>query len=217
MSRPKIARKSTWVDMTAFCDMAFLLLSFFILTAKTKAPEAVSVMVPNSVSSKAAEDKDQVLVTITKDGKVFLSLSEPERRAQILEELNTQKQLGLTAADYKLASSKEFFGAPLNTIKSFLNLPAEQMKGNLLPGIPCVDSTNNELVTWIAAASTIFSGEKMNLMVKGDNGVAYPIFKNVIDAFKKNDQMKFQIVTNQEPIPVGSALSQQRDKGIKQE
>jgi biopolymer transport protein ExbD len=203
--------------MTAFCDMAFLLLSFFILTAKTKAPEAVSVLVPNSVSSKAAEEKDQVLVTITKDGKVFLSLSEPERRKALIEEINTQKQLGLTAADFKAAGSKEFFGAPINTLKSFLALPSEQMKGNLLPGIPCMDTTNNELVVWIAAAVTIFSGEKMNLMVKGDNGVAYPIFKNVITAFKKNDQMKFQIVTNQEPIPVGSALARQRDKGIKQE
>lgn len=215
MSRPKIARKSTWVDMTAFCDMAFLLLSFFILTAKTKAPEAVSVLVPNSVSSKAAEDKDQVLVTITKDGKVFLSMSEPERRQEILEEMNTIKQLGLTPAEIKAAGTKEFFGAPLNSMKSFLNLSPEQMKGNLLPGIPCVDSTNNELVPWIAAAKTVFMGSKMNLMVKGDNGVAYPIFKNVIDAFKKNDEMKFQIVTNQEPIPAGSALALQREKGMK--
>ncbi|TAD81573.1 MAG: biopolymer transporter ExbD [Bacteroidetes bacterium] len=217
MSRPKIARKSTWVDMTAFCDMAFLLLSFFILTAKTKAPEAVSVLVPNSVSSKAAEDKDQVLVTITKDGKVFFSLSEEARRADLMEELNIQKQIGLTPADFALAKKKDFFGAPLNTIKSFLSLPPEQMKGDLLPGIPCVDSTNNELVTWVAAAVTIYRGEKMNLMVKGDNDVPYPIFKNVIDAFKKNDQLKFQVVTNQEPIPAGSALSKQRDKGIKQE
>ena len=30
MSRPKIARKSTSIDMTAMCDVAFLLLSFFI-------------------------------------------------------------------------------------------------------------------------------------------------------------------------------------------
>ncbi len=37
MARPKIARKSTAVDMTAMCDVAFLLLSFFILTTKSKA------------------------------------------------------------------------------------------------------------------------------------------------------------------------------------
>ncbi len=40
------------IDMTAMCDVAFLLLSFFILATKQKPPEAVTVVAPNSVSSK---------------------------------------------------------------------------------------------------------------------------------------------------------------------
>ena len=67
MSRAKIPRKSTHIDMTAMCDVAFLLLSFFILATKTKPPEAVAVMTPSSVSTKVAKD-EAILVTLTKEG-----------------------------------------------------------------------------------------------------------------------------------------------------
>ena len=71
MGRAKLPRKSTTIDMTAMCDVAFLLLSFFILTTKFKPAEAIAVTTPSSVSSKVAPNKDFVLVTIDKDGKVF--------------------------------------------------------------------------------------------------------------------------------------------------
>jgi biopolymer transport protein ExbD len=54
MPRAKIPRKSTNIDMTAMCDVAFLLLSFFILATKFKPPEALTVVTPSSVSSKIA-------------------------------------------------------------------------------------------------------------------------------------------------------------------
>ena len=73
MARPKIPRKSTSVDMTAMCDVAFLLLSFFILTTKFKPSEAVPVSTPTSVASKVAPEKDIVMISLNKDQKVFLS------------------------------------------------------------------------------------------------------------------------------------------------
>ena len=215
MGRAKIPRKSTWVDMTAFCDVAFLLLSFFILTTKFKPPEAISVAPPSSVSSKAAEVTDQVLFTISPEGKVFLSLSEENRRVDLVDDLNKRLNLQLTPAEVKKAAKAEFFASPAGTLKAFLNLPADQRKGDALPGIPCVDSTNNEVGEWLASAVSVFQGEKMNLMVKGDEQVPFPVFKLVIDAFKKNDQMKFQVITNQRPIPAGSPLANKVRSGEK--
>ena len=52
---------------------ALVLLSFFILTTKFKPSEAVTVETPHSVASKIAPEKDVVMVTLNKDGKVFLS------------------------------------------------------------------------------------------------------------------------------------------------
>jgi biopolymer transport protein ExbD len=80
------------------------------------------------------------------------------------------------------------------------------MKKLTLPGIPVKDSTDNELVDWVRAAVGAFQGSKMALLVKGDNAAKYPSFQGVIIAFKKNDQMKFQMVTNPVPAPAGSEL-----------
>lgn len=214
MGRPKIARKSTWVDMTAFCDVAFLLLAFFILTTKFKAPEALQVVTPSSVSSKEAETEDQCLITIGEDGRVFLSFSEEERRVEVIDDLNKRLGLTLTDAEVQAAGKAEFFASPLNTMKSFLSIPAEERRAGNLPGIPVKDTANNEMNEWIASVNNVFLGAKLNLMVKGDQKVQYPAFKGVIDAFKKNDQMKFKIITSQRSIPDGTPLAERARKEI---
>jgi len=71
-----------------------------------------------------------------------------------------------------------------------------------------LDSTNNQLIDWIHSATTAFfnGSKKMNLLVKGDDASKYPAFQGVIKAFKKNDQMKFQVVTNPVAVPSGTEL-----------
>lgn len=208
MSRPKIARKSTSVDMTAMCDVAFLLLSFFILTAKPKDSQTVNVETPSSVSSKVAPEKDVTLISITKDGKVYISLDNREVKGEVANQLNTNKGAGLSAADITAFKKAEFYGTPLSQLKSALTIPADKLKADALPGIPAQDTLHNEMVDWMRAivAAHASVGVKLNILLKGDNLVKYPTFKNVITAFKKNDQFKFQMITNAEGVPEGSNL-----------
>ena len=213
MSRAKIPRKSTHIDMTAMCDVAFLLLSFFILATKTKPPEAVPVMTPNSVSTKVAKD-EAILVTLTKDNKVFLLIGDKSHKNAILEDINTSKALGLSGEEMAKLKKLEFIGVPLGQLKSFLNL-ATPLTPAQMPGIPCVDSTNNELTDWIRSVTNAYKGESMdnlNLLVKGDNAAKYPAFKNIKESFKKNDIYKFKVVTNSEPPPPGSELANEAIK-----
>ncbi len=219
MARPKIARKSTVVDMTAMCDVAFLLLSFFILTTKFKPDEAISVTTPNSVSAKAAPEKDVTLVTITKDGKVFISMNNDAVKEELAKQLNQNKGAGLTPAEEKAFVKASFYGAPISQLKSFLNLPLDQRTDANLPGIPAKDTTNNEVVDWMRYIVTAHANtnEKLNLIVKGDNLAKYPQFKNVIAAFKKSDQFKFQMITNPEGVPIGTDLWKKYMKGDKVE
>jgi biopolymer transport protein ExbD len=208
MGRPKIARKSTAVDMTAMCDVAFLLLSFFILTTKFKPAEAITVMTPSSVSSKVAPEKDVTLVTITKDGKAFVSLDNEEVKGELANQLNVNSGAGLTPTDIAAFKTASFYGAPIGALKSFLQIPADQLKGDALPGIPILDTANNQMVDWMRniVAAHASTGTKLNLIVKGDNLAKYPQFKNVITAFKKADQFKFQMITNPESVPTGTDL-----------
>jgi biopolymer transport protein ExbD len=208
MGRPKIARKSTSVDMTAMCDVAFLLLSFFILTTKFKPAEAITVATPSSVSSKIAPEKDVTLVTITKDGKVFVSLDNEEVKGELANQFNANLGASLSASDIAAFRKASFYGSPVTQLKSFLQIPADKLKGDALPGIPAQDTANNQMVEWMRyiVAAHASTNTKLNLIVKGDNLAKYPQFKNVISAFKKNDQFKFQMITNPEGVPQGTDL-----------
>ena len=209
MPKVKIPRKSTAVDMTAMCDVAFLLLSFFILATKQKPPEVLSVQVPGSVSSKVAPDK-AILVTLTKDGRTFLMLGDDTKKADILANVNLTKGMGLSPAELQKWGKQTFIGQPLAQVKSGLAQNSE-LDPAKLPGIP-TDSTNNEMVDWIRSVSNVYAGGDMKalqemLLVKGDNDALYPRFKNIKEAFKKNEIFKFRIVTNGEAPPLGSELA----------
>ena len=206
MPKAKLPRKSTHIDMTAMCDVAFLLLSFFILTTKFKPSEALAVQTPSSVASKVAPQKDVTQITIDKDGKVFLSFSEDAPRKEIVEALNTSRNLGLSEAEITALATGPFIGVPIAQLKSLAAQPMENWPKMQVPGIPVLDTANNELVDWMRAVKTGFTGTKMNLLVKGDNASKYPSFKGVIDAFKKVDEMKFQMVTNPEGVEEGTEL-----------
>jgi biopolymer transport protein ExbD len=220
MPRAKIPRKSTNIDMTAMCDVAFLLLSFFILATKFKPAEALSVVTPSSVSSKIAPDKNVVLLTMDKDGKVYFSVSDANssEKKDIIDAINTSKSLGLTDAEKRNFSSNPtaYVGVPFAQLKSYLDVPVDQVKNVKQAGIPAQDSTNNELRDWVAAAVAAFQGEKMNILVKGDDAAKYPSFQGVIWALKKNDQLKFQLVVSPIAAPPGTELDKiQQQTGSK--
>lgn len=205
MARPKLPRKSTIVDMTAMCDVAFLLLSFFILTTKFKPAEAVPVETPNSVSSKTAPEKDVVMISIDKDGKVFIMMDNEDRKRTLLEKINENRKLGLSDAEIELGVKAPFFGTPIAQLKTAFQVPKDKYNGAAFPGIPAKDTSNNEMIDWMSAVTHAYMGEKnINLLLKGDMNSKYPTFKNVIAAFKKNDLLKFQMVTNPESVPEGS-------------
>ena len=205
MGRAKIKRGSTNIDMTAMCDVAFLLLSFFILTTKFKPAEAVDVSPPSSVSSKAAPQNDVFTVSIDKEGHVYADMTD-EMKGDVIQELATARNVSFSPDDIKYFKAATFIGAPISQLKQFIRLePAAYSNPVNRPGIP-VDSANNELQSWINAAINANKGKKLNFLIKGDDASKYVAFKGVIEAFKKNDVYKYQLVTNPEGVPEGTAL-----------
>lgn len=208
MPKVKLPRKSTIVDMTAMCDVAFLLLSFFILATKQKPPEVLTITPPNSISSKVAPE-DAIIITMTKDGRTFLMLGDDTKKADILANVNLTKGLGLSPAELTRWGKQQFYGMPLNQTKGLLAM-ATLPTPDKMPGIP-TDTTNNEMVDWMRSVTNTYAGgdqaklQEM-LLVKGDNDALYPSFKNIKQAFKKNEIYKFRIVTNGSPVPIGSEL-----------
>ncbi len=210
MARPKIPRKSTNVDMTAMCDVAFLLLSFFILTTKPKPSTAVPIDTPSSVVTKKAPEKDLVLISLNKDNKIFLSTgdskADKDSKQAIIESVNTNKNLGLTPTEIALLTKAPFIGVPLAQLKQQAKMSPDDMNATTLSGILVKDSTDNEMVDWLRGVKDAYAGRQVNILLKGDNVAKYPGFKYILAALKKNDLLKFQMITNPSAIPAGSVL-----------
>jgi hypothetical protein len=90
-------------------------------------------------------------------------------------------------------------------------MPPDQQKNLKQPGIP-VDSTGGELTYWIQAAKSAFAGTQLKYLIKGDNNSKYPVFKMVLEGFKKNDVYKYNLITAPEDAPVGTELYKERNK-----
>ena len=86
MPKIKVPRKNTHMDMTAMCDVAFLLLTFFILTAKFRPNELVQIKIPSSRATETVKD-DLVTISVDKDGNAFYTAASPRRKGEILTKM----------------------------------------------------------------------------------------------------------------------------------
>ena len=217
MPSVKIPRKSTDTDMTPFVDIAFLILSFFIMATKFKPAEPVKVETPNSVSSQILEENNALLITIDPEGKVFVNISAPNdksgaKQRQVIEGINTSRGLNLTEQQKQAFVRAPIIGVPFNSLGGFLNLPLADQEKFKAPGIPVLDSLNNEMVWWVAETKKAFAGGKLLYMIKGDNNSKYPVFKGVINALRRNEEFKYNLITSREEAPEGTALYKERSK-----
>ncbi|HEY0042619.1 MAG TPA: biopolymer transporter ExbD [Flavisolibacter sp.] len=196
--------------MTPFVDIAFLILSFFILATKFKPPEKVTVTTPKSVSADKLKEQDGLIVSFDSTGKVFLTVTilkdaNRDMFSEVISSVNAAKSLGLTETEKQAFVNQPMIGVPFANLKAYLG-------GQKVPetGIP-VDSTNNELAQWVASANDIFRSHpdrnlQPNYLIKGDNNASYPSFKGVIDAFRVNEVFRFQLVTDPRGVPPGTQL-----------
>lgn len=208
MPKVKMARKSTLIDMTAMCDVAFLLLTFFMLATKFKPDEPVTVVTPSSINTQLLPDSDVILLTVGKDGKVFFSMDGQPKRQKLIEDLNSQFKLGLDPAQMKNFIIGASVGTDLKSLKSYLSMkPEERKAAGLEKGIP-TDSAENELETWINYARTAQGGsQRLKYCIKADNETPYPKIKDIMATFKKLKIQKLNLVTNLEEAPPGTAAA----------
>lgn len=214
MPSVKIPKKSTFVDMTPFVDVAFLILTFFIMATKFKPEEPVEVKTPNSVSTKDITEDDALQVTFDSAGRVFFAINPKSGNAErlaVIKNLNTTRNLGLTDVEISNFLQTSAIGVPFSGLKQLLSLPVDQQGSLKQPGIP-IDTVGGELYWWIRDAVSAFSGKTLKYYIKGDNNAKYPTFKNVLTAFKKNEILKFQMITMLEDVPTGTELSAIRSR-----
>ncbi|MCJ0741915.1 ExbD/TolR family protein [Pedobacter montanisoli] len=201
MPRVKVPRKSTAVDMTAMCDVAFLLLTFFILTATARQPDPLEITTPSSTVQFKVPDKDIAIVSIGK-GKVFLEIVGQDVKKLTLQKMGSLYNVPFTEEEAKRFSVVSSFGVPFGNLKKFLAMNGqEREKSGIQAGIPNDSTVNNELFEWIKQArfaTAELHGVDMRISIKGNANEEYPAIRKVVDLLQKQKINKFSLITSAE-------------------
>ena len=197
MAKLKMSKKSTKVDMTAMCDMAFLLLSFFIMTATAKVPEALPVETPASTVQTKLPDENLGTLSIAK-GKVFYGVTGRDIRSETLKRMGDKYKVPFSEADLTKFALIDGFGVDIRQMKQLIDMKNEdRMKEGTQPGIP-YDSINNQLADWIQISRNVTKDlhtKDLDIAIKGDAKEEYPTVKKVLDILQKQSKNNFFLVT----------------------
>lgn len=198
MAKIKMSKKAASIDMTAMCDVAFLLLTFFILTATAKVPEALPVDTPQSTNSAKLPTSDLAIITIGKGkGVVFYDLKGREVRKRTLELMGQKYGVTFTEDESTKFALMDDFGVPVENLKSIIAMKAADRSKADQPGIP-KDSLNNQLAEWIQnsrIANIELNDKELQFAIKGDAKEQYPAIKKVMDVLQNQKINNFNLVT----------------------
>jgi len=203
MPKVKIPRKSTLVDMTAMCDVSFLLLTFFILTTQFKPDEAVTVQTPGSISKSKLPDVDVFTVIVDSAGRAYFGIYNHEGlKKTVMSAMNDAYDMNLTPEEINAFGKIGSFGAPLSQFKNLLNAePSDRKDPRFMSGIP-IDTASNELGKWVTNsldAWYIMQGVETkkvpSVAIKGHKKAGYPVIKRIIAILQEENLNKFKFVT----------------------
>jgi biopolymer transport protein ExbD len=196
MAKIKIKKNPGSTDMTAMCDVAFLLLTFFVMTSTAKIPEALPVDTPSSTVQTKLPDTDLATLTVG-DGKVFFDLKGKEIRVRTLELMGEKYGVTFTDDDKSTFGRMNDFGVPILNLKQIIEMKAADRANAGQMGIPA-DSTDNQLKDWIynaRLANIEVNDKELQVAIKGDAKEEYPAIKKVMDILQEQKINSFSLVT----------------------
>jgi biopolymer transport protein ExbD len=192
----KSSKKAASIDMTAMCDVAFLLLTFFILTATAKIPEALPVDTPQSTVQTKLPETDLATLTIGK-GKVFFDLKGREVRKRTLELMGQKYGVEFTDDEKSKFALMEGIGVPIQNLKQIIAMKTSERSKAGQPGVP-KDSLDNQLAEWVQnarIANIELNDKELQIAIKGDAKEEYPSIRKVMDILQDQKINSFSLVT----------------------
>lgn len=208
MAKIKVARKSTAIDMTAMCDVAFLLLTFFILTTKFRPNEVAEISIPASTAQTKLPELNILLIQVNKDGQVFMGVDDQKTRLRLLDKLKERYSLSLTPAQTNAFRLLDAFGVPMSQLPKLLSMSNDErarskQAGISLEVVPPKQSEFMDLVQLIRQSNEeirVSEGRPpsdiMKIAIKADKEADYEAVNEVIAQLQQKKVNKFNLITS---------------------
>jgi len=219
MPKIKVPKSSPSIDMTPMVDLAFLLVTFFMLAASFRSSEPIQVTTPSSISDKIIPE-NVIMVTIDKGGRVFFNMSDAEARKELLQNMSGKYKIKFSQEQLEKFSFMSSFGCTMRELPGYIDLPADDRSRVNTKGIP-LDSTDNQLKDWIfyGNIASLNTGEtayqeaklkgespdvndfKPKFILRVDGEAVYAHAQNVINVFRDLKLNNLNFVTTTELAP----------------
>jgi biopolymer transport protein ExbD len=193
MSKVKVARKSTRIDMTAMSDVTVLLLTFFMLTSTFVRKEPVQVTTPASVSEIKIPEVNILSILIDPKGKVFMSLDKQTDMVETLTSVGRDYGVSFTSAELKKFRILKTFGVPIKSMKVYLAMTTDEQDKVLKDlGIP-TNKADNQFKDWIKNARE--ANKDLRIAIKADQNTPYKVIKDVMTSLQDLRENKYNLIT----------------------
>lgn len=205
MAAHKPKRGAPTVDMTAMVDVAFLLLTFFILTTtKFREDQSVEVDTPSSVSDLQPPEEGLMTISVDKEGRVYLGFSDIDTRERAIQLVINEKKYQINEEGYKHFTTLQDFGVTFENdeFEKWLNLPHKvrveeyEQQGMRATAIDTITGTGNDVKEWVRIGR--LSDQRMRFAIKGDSDAPYGAISHVIESLQDWDVNQFVLITKLE-------------------